>query len=649
MSGTKFAENTGCSSTKLTVSGLGQDLLTIDAQQQSRVLNFSALSGNLTLEDLTLTRGRTTGNNVTYPPPGDSTYSGGGIRFISDGMLTLSRSTLSENSTTGDHANGGGIFNLGGTLTVTNSTLSGNSTMGNYASGGGIFVENGTATVANSTLSGNSASQNGGGISNPHGSTTVTNSTVSENLARNGGGISNQDGLTVISSTLSGNSASNVGGGVSNSNTATVINSTLSGNSASNFGGGVSNSSGDFTIATLTVTNSTLSGNSASNGGGISNRPGRNGKYTSATVTNSTLRGNSADTGGGIFNRDGFTVTGSTLTGNSADIGGGIYSEHFGGRTSTISSSIVANSVSGGDIAVNAGSLVGSYNLIEDGSGVGLIGTITGDPLLAPLANNGGTTQTHALLPGSPAIDAGDPSFVPLPHFDQRGMPFSRVFGGVIDIGALEFINGDFNGDGVYTCADVDALVATIAAATNDVSYDLNSDLLVNQDDLDTWLAVAGVANLPSHKPFLKGDANLDGVVDVTDFNVWNENKFTNASSWCRGDFNADGVIDVSDFNAWNEQQIPEQRQDISLRITAAYWPDQTVERFPGPAISRTRRAERLPARVAQGWSNLHLARRGRPSATGPPPATLATEPICRLAAVPRVEPTHLERTRLAS
>jgi hypothetical protein len=57
-------------------------------------------------------------------------------------------------------------------------------------------------------------------------------------------------------------------------------------------------------------------------------------------------------------------------------------------------------------------------------------------------------------------------------------------------------------------------------------------------------------------QPYLIGDATLDGVVDVSDFNSWNANKFTTIAAWCSGDFNADGVVDVSDFNDWNANKF---------------------------------------------------------------------------------------------
>ncbi len=111
---------------------------------------------------------------------------------------------------------------------------------------------------------------------------------------------------------------------------------------------------------------------------------------------------------------------------------------------------------------------------------------------------------------------------------------------------------GDFDGNGIYECSDIDQLVSAIAAGSNNAALDLTGDGLVNLADRDAWLAQAGSVNNPSGSPYLLGDANLDGVVDVSDFNIWNGTKFTNVGGWCSGDFNADGFSDVSDFNLWN-------------------------------------------------------------------------------------------------
>ncbi len=117
-------------------------------------------------------------------------------------------------------------------------------------------------------------------------------------------------------------------------------------------------------------------------------------------------------------------------------------------------------------------------------------------------------------------------------------------------------IAADFNDDGLLDCFDVDPLVAEIVAGTNPAAFDLTGDGLVDEDDLTEWLSAAGAINNASGNPYLVGDANLDGSVDVGDFNLWNGNKFTSVAAWCSADFNADGSVDVGDFNLWNSTKF---------------------------------------------------------------------------------------------
>ena len=112
-------------------------------------------------------------------------------------------------------------------------------------------------------------------------------------------------------------------------------------------------------------------------------------------------------------------------------------------------------------------------------------------------------------------------------------------------------VDPDFSGDGQLGCPDIDALVAEIAAGTDQPAFDLTGDGFVDLDDRDSWLTQAGVVNLPSGNPYLLGDADLNGVVDFLDFNIWAANRFQNNPAWCLGDFDASGIVDFLDFNIW--------------------------------------------------------------------------------------------------
>src|SRR5262249_54305759 len=142
---------------------------------------------------------------------------------------------------------------------------------------------------------------------------------------------------------------------------------------------------------------------------------------------------------GGIWTSGQGVISNSTLSGNSGTNGGAI-NNRLG--TLEIKSTILKRGESGSNIVNDSGTLTSDgYNLSsDDGSGylVGPGDQINTDPMLGPLQDNGGPTFTHALLPGSPAIDAGDPKFTPPPHYDQRGPDFWRVRNGRIDSGSFE-------------------------------------------------------------------------------------------------------------------------------------------------------------------------------------------------------------------
>lgn len=138
----------------------------------------------------------------------------------------------------------------------------------------------------------------------------------------------------------------------------------------------------------------------------------------------------------------------------------------------------------------------------------------------------------------------------------QAGTTSAQVRVDNISLALRPELPGDFNDDGSLGCADIDQLTAAIAANSTELRFDLNDDQQINLQDLDVWLVLGGALNLPSGNAYLRGDANLDGIVDGSDFVIWNQNKFTVNSAWCSGDFNADGVVDGQDFVIWNQNKF---------------------------------------------------------------------------------------------
>ncbi len=226
------------------------------------------------------------------------------------------------------------------------------------------------------------------------------------------------------------NGQGNFGGGISNGagGTLTVIDSTLSGNTAA-FGGSTFNS------GTMTIVNSTVSGNTSGEGAGIYNAGG-----SVTTITNSTFSGNAVtQTGGAGFNLGTLQIASSTFSDNSAPfLAGGVF--NLGALV--IGDSVLNTGSSGENLYSNSGTVTSlGYNISSDNGNGFLNGPgdqLNTDPLLGPLQNNGGSTFTHGLLAGSPAIDMGDPNFTPPPIFDQRGSGFDRVVNGRVDVGSFE-------------------------------------------------------------------------------------------------------------------------------------------------------------------------------------------------------------------
>jgi hypothetical protein len=434
----------------LVIDGGGD--VTVSRTALGAVQPFAVGEGaGLTLKSLTVSDGSGADSDIGTPV--------GGAMMNTGGTVVVTNSTFSNNSA----GVGGGIYNDGGTLEVTNSTISGNHAA--FQGGGIVNTGGGTVTITDSTVSRNGTDMWGGpdGILNENGTVEVINSTISEGIGFGSCcspvGIENYSTLEVTNSTFSDNSTgiANHNGSESTSR-AVVTNSTFSDNEA-----GIGNS------GTLEVNNSTFSGNSVR---AISNFAFSDIWPNSGTlkVANSTFSGNSgigrrcdefgsctgfAAPGSAIYNGGGtLEVTNSTLSGNSTFSGNSTStgSTVFNGNDSngnagkaTLRNTIVANSISGGNCGGEVPITDGGYN-IDDESTCGFTPETDSlsntDPLLDPagLADNGGRTQTIALLPESPAVDLVGQDACPPPETDQRGV--ERPQGEACDAGAFELVQG---------------------------------------------------------------------------------------------------------------------------------------------------------------------------------------------------------------
>ena len=342
------------------------------------------------------------------------------------------------------------IFHVmpGHSVEIEGLTISGGHITGD--NGGGILNDNSTLTIAHCTVSGNAivsakdVNNTGGGIHNS-GTMTLNQVIVNNNNALycqcgngvpSGGGISNTGTMIVNAGTVQSNMGYWFGGGIYNTGIITITGSTILNNQTGDTGHFGSIGGGIVNDGTMTIQDSTISGNTT-HGGDLNGGYGGGISGNNNTIINSTITGNSALHGGGVAG--GGTIAHTTFSTNSAiRDGGALY------LTSPLElgNTILKAGASGVNIFNNSGSLIThGYNVCsDDGSGFlnGPGDQINTDPILGPLQNNGGPTFTHALLPGSPAIDAGDPNFTPPPDYDQRGPGFVRVFNGRIDVGSFE-------------------------------------------------------------------------------------------------------------------------------------------------------------------------------------------------------------------
>jgi hypothetical protein len=387
------------------------------------------------------------GSNPVVTNTNDS--GAGSLRDAITSICTSPNNNVTFNIPAGDSGHVGGVY----TITLSTGELA--------------IAKDVNITGPNSTTNTDPIVISGGGVSrvfniNSGKTASISGLTISNGNGSIGGGIYNQGTLTLTTVTVSGNSTNGtntIGGGIANGTTSgtsilTITNSTISGNSANggnNSGGGIVNSTGGGT-ATLTIINSTISGNSANSsasaGGGIYNSAA--GGAATVTITNSTITGNTVNgSGGGISISGSGTLTtklSNTIVAGNTKSNGTTPDDIFGTVDATSSFNLIGDSGTAGGLTdkstdVAHGNIVGNA-----GTGTLAINTV----LNTTLANNGGPTKTHALVAGSPAIEAGsnalavDQSAVALTT-DQRGTGFPRIADSAdadttatVDIGSYE-------------------------------------------------------------------------------------------------------------------------------------------------------------------------------------------------------------------
>ncbi len=494
----------------LTIDGPGAGLLTINGNSEGGVFQVDqgasasisgvtitggSLGDNGAIDDLgslTLTSSTITANTISgvyvsgtatisnCTITGNSSYSGAGV-FVKGGTATISSSTLSDNT----GAQGGGVCDQGGTVTVTDCTISGDSTLG----GGGGLYNSGQLKVYGGTLVGDSGS--GAAVFNDAGTIYLKGTTISGSSGFiDGGGLDNQYGATmnVVNCTITGGTAQ-IGAGLYNAGKATLTDCTISNNDATfGYGGGISNGHLQ-NKAVLVVTDCTIMGNTCKEGGGGL------GNWGTATLTDDTIVNNFANQGtsllasdgGGVDNDGTVTLVACTISGNTTTaLGGGLYNGGLGVNLATLDDTIVAANTTGtgtaSDIAIssnNGVNVAGSSDLIGVGGTGGIVNghngnivltTLTGLGLTAP-GSYGGSTETMALLPASPALHAGSPS-LETQTTDQRGEPLDTP---TPDIGAFQsrgFTVATVNGGTPQTAATGAAFanpLAVIVTANNSV------------------------------------------------------------------------------------------------------------------------------------------------------------------------------------
>ncbi len=393
----------------------------------------------------------TISNNHAGDAGGGIDTDGTGTVFINAGTVITGNTDLNQGAGVYIDVAAGSPSPLGANMTMTGTVVSNNSAlaMGITASGGGISnAGTGTMTITNSTIANNFSGGQGGGFSdeNNNGTLIVSNTTFLNNTATmDGGGIQEGGPSTTLTNVSFQNNSSGATGGAlfANGTTLTVLASTFAGNTSIAGGGAIEDQTTGAGAGASAITNSTFAGNrvlsnaTTGTGGGI-DAPAA---FTGAlTLLNDTINDNFADNGGGIFwagaGGSAVNVQNTILAGNSVDTAGPDANNLAGAFTDN-----------GGNLIGISGAGSGNTGFI---AGTTQTGTILNplNPLLGPLANNGGPTlgapgntqtlTTEGLLAGSPALDKGVAAGAPTT--DERGFPRPDAGSGELpDVGAFEF------------------------------------------------------------------------------------------------------------------------------------------------------------------------------------------------------------------
>ena len=409
--------------------------------------------------------------------------------ITNEGSLFLSRVTLRFNGPSL------AIDNEEGALTMVASEIADQTGSAVYCDGGQVLID---GTRIHDT-------RPGWAILVPYAEVTVLDSVIEHNR---GGGIDNDGVLHIERSTFRANSADAQASGATTAGLAGTVGQTA-----------VTN-----TTSTIIIDSAVLD----HRGGGLRNEEG------SMTLINVTVSGNTAELGaGGVTNEGTMEIHSSTIIANQSTDGssaGGLQSFPDSANSLTIANSIVAGNIDQGGTAPDCGGPITSrgHNLIGDPAGctefTSASGDLTGvDPGLEPLADNYGSTPTHALRPDSPALDAGDPSppdSNPLacPDTDQRGV--RRPRGAACDIGAFEATfdcgNGDVDtgeacDDGNTVAGDCCSPLCTIEP----LAGDCNGDGAVDVHEIILAVEAAFAPPPPTDCP--GGDADSDGFIAIND------------------------------------------------------------------------------------------------------------------------------------